>query len=815
MPDRRISDLPELVSPADADWLVVVDVDDLSQSPQGTTKKLAKVNLGVGAGPHTHVAADITDLAGLLAAKADTSDARFPAGADIVDSDVAAANKDGTAGTPSMRTLGTGAQQAAAGTDSRFPTTDEKAALAGTHGTPSTSNRYVTQDIIDAKGDIVVGTASNTITRKAIGSTYYALIADPAEATGLKWQKLPIYNVEHYGMVPGGAAGANVTGWDAAVAAVPASGGVVVIPDGNFPINALLNVPSKVKVWHIGELDLTTSAACVFQFGDGSGQRLDQELFGGGAIYCNRLATDAIKIDCCRNGEFRSSVVYDPTNSAVLVQNTNSGGVQLDCDTHIFAGITMKANGGSSNFHATQRPARFMVFDGSGTYLVTDCQVIACTALGGMLPTSFSGTTDPMNGGIGIEVKNADRITFTDPRIYSHVHGAVGGTSLGTATVTIASPAVVTRTAHGLANDDPVYFTTTGALPTGITHRQVYFARNVTANTFELAATAGGASINTSGTQSGTHTLFDGGAHACHSRAMWIHATSGNTANGNTINGLYCEADPSSGTTSTDWRFDLIKIEAETGGTCEYNQATGANQSVSASATNKRFWLLVNNGTAVRYNHYLFPKLFIGNAVQVEIGTGCVNNLVHVLGTESITNNGGTTNTRWPLTNLSTVVSPFDFNHAVWDEDVREVVTPSVRVFNNGALTIPTNATTQLTFDSERWDNDGMHSTATNTGRLTANRAGKYSVYASIQWASNTTSRRTIVLRKNGTTIFSSLTSHPIQDGTGTRQNVSGTVELAATDYVDCAVLQITGADLDVQLAAQYSPEFGMDFVTA
>jgi hypothetical protein len=38
----------------------------------------------------------------------------------ITDVDVAAANKDGTAGTPSMRTLGTGSQQAAAGDDARL-----------------------------------------------------------------------------------------------------------------------------------------------------------------------------------------------------------------------------------------------------------------------------------------------------------------------------------------------------------------------------------------------------------------------------------------------------------------------------------------------------------------------------------------------------------------------------------------------------------------------------------------------------------------------------------------------------------------------
>ena len=40
--------------------------------------------------------------------------------------------------------IGTGANQLAAGNDSRFPTTGEKAALAGTSGTPSDTNRYVT-----------------------------------------------------------------------------------------------------------------------------------------------------------------------------------------------------------------------------------------------------------------------------------------------------------------------------------------------------------------------------------------------------------------------------------------------------------------------------------------------------------------------------------------------------------------------------------------------------------------------------------------------------------------------------------------------
>jgi hypothetical protein len=76
-----------------------------------------------------------------------------------------------------------------------------------------------------------------------------------------------------------------------------------------------------------------------------------------------------------------------------------------------------------------------------------------------------------------------------------------------TVTITIASPGVVSLTAHGFAADQAVRFSTTGALPTGLTAGTVYYVRNPAANTFEVSATVGGASINTTGSQSGTHTV--------------------------------------------------------------------------------------------------------------------------------------------------------------------------------------------------------------------------------------------------------------------------------------------------------------------
>lgn len=80
----------------------------------------------------------------------------------------------------------------------------------------------------------------------------------------------------------------------------------------------------------------------------------------------------------------------------------------------------------------------------------------------------------------------------------------------GTFSVTIASPAVFTTAGnHGLQENQTVYFTTTGALPTGLTALQEYYviATGLTATQFQVSDTLGGAAVDTTGTQSGVHTF--------------------------------------------------------------------------------------------------------------------------------------------------------------------------------------------------------------------------------------------------------------------------------------------------------------------
>ena len=80
------------------------------------------------------------------------------------------------------------------------------------------------------------------------------------------------------------------------------------------------------------------------------------------------------------------------------------------------------------------------------------------------------------------------------------------GYSLKTATISIASPCVVSFSGN-LLDGTALTLQTTGALPTGLVIGVTYYVVNSTGGTFNLAATPGGTPINTSGTQSGVQSI--------------------------------------------------------------------------------------------------------------------------------------------------------------------------------------------------------------------------------------------------------------------------------------------------------------------
>ncbi len=112
-----------------------------------------------------------------------------------------------------------------------------------------------------------------------------------------------------------------------------------------------------------------------------------------------------------------------------------------------------------------------------------------------------------------------------------------------TVTITLASPGVVTLVAHGLVAGTPIYLSTTGNLPTGLTVETWYYlVGTIDADHFRIAATAGGAAINTSVSQTGIHTahipaIFTGVTRAGLTSVAATHAVDADVAAYYTLSG--------------------------------------------------------------------------------------------------------------------------------------------------------------------------------------------------------------------------------------------------------------------------------------
>ena len=107
----------------------------------------------------------------------------------------------------------------------------------------------------------------------------------------------------------------------------------------------------------------------------------------------------------------------------------------------------------------------------------------------------------------GSSISTASGGGFGVHTIYAVDHLQISNVPTPTAvTISSANPGVVTWNGHGLVNGQAVIYTTTGSVA-GLTNATTYFVANAAANTFNLEASIGGGAIDTTGAQSGTHTL--------------------------------------------------------------------------------------------------------------------------------------------------------------------------------------------------------------------------------------------------------------------------------------------------------------------
>ena len=141
---------------------------------------------------------------------------------------------------------------------------------------------------------------------------------------------------------------------------------------------------------------------------------------------------------------------------------------------------------------------------------------------------------------------------------------------------------------------------------------------------------------------------------------------------------------------------------------------------------------------------------------------------------------------------------------------------PTARVYNSAAEAVASNNTTELTFDSDRYDTGNLHSTTMHPGLLTAPITGVYLVTASVRWSANNNGTRFIGITDSGCGCQEIASSWQPASSTGfglTDQTVSTLYKLNAGDYLTLQGYQDSGTTLSVSSLSASGPEFAMSWV--
>lgn len=158
---------------------------------------------------------------------------------------------------------------------------------------------------------------------------------------------------------------------------------------------------------------------------------------------------------------------------------------------------------------------------------------------------------------------------------------------------------------------------------------------------------------------------------------------------------------------------------------------------------------------------------------------------------------GWTTPRTWAT---NEVVTSANMNTHVRDNLAFLGTPPRCSVSNSAAVAVTTATATILNANTEAYDNDTMHSTVSNTSRITINTAGVYLFVGRINYQPNASGDRSISFKIDGTTQIDGPANPAATSGISTICCFSSFLSLTATQYVECQAYQTSGGNLNATL---------------
>lgn len=136
---------------------------------------------------------------------------------------------------------------------------------------------------------------------------------------------------------------------------------------------------------------------------------------------------------------------------------------------------------------------------------------------------------------------------------------------------------------------------------------------------------------------------------------------------------------------------------------------------------------------------------------------------------------------------------------------------PSCVVSNNGSQSINHNTFTPLLYNIEYEDNDIMHDTVSNTGRIIFKTAGFYDVFSLARWAPHATGYRLIGIQLNNSGVYIAVDNRPTIaiGGVETDLNAYRKRRFAVNDFITTDVYHTAGVAINVVAYNEFTPIFG------
>jgi hypothetical protein len=149
-----------------------------------------------------------------------------------------------------------------------------------------------------------------------------------------------------------------------------------------------------------------------------------------------------------------------------------------------------------------------------------------------------------------------------------------------------------------------------------------------------------------------------------------------------------------------------------------------------------------------------------------------------------------------------------DLNFQRLAQDMNPPV-PQARVFTSAAISMANGAVTVVTFDSESFDNGAVHSTTSNTSRLTAPITGVYLIGETHIWAASLVGERYADILANGGSVLSTQRYSTAASSGVSNFSQTTMYQLTAGQYVELRVYQNTGGALNLDSATFWMVRVG------